>query len=157
MRRFSDEEVFVLGSSYPRHKLKARFLKLVPYVCAECGIGGEWNGRRLVLQLDHKNGIHNDNRRENLQLICPNCHSQTPSYAGRNSAGMRSAETIKPNLRREKAERDARLWEQVKMRQDVHFGTWGWQSRASKYLEISPQKVVKWITRVDPQFIGSLV
>ena len=50
--------------------------------CEECGIN-EWNGKMLVLELDHKNGNHNDNHLENLQILCPNCHSQTPTFRGR--------------------------------------------------------------------------
>ena len=42
------------------------------------------NGKPLVLQLDHINGISNDNRIENLRFLCPNCHAQTESFAGRN-------------------------------------------------------------------------
>ena len=51
-------------------------------VCVECGIGPEWNGKKLTLQLEHINGIYNDNRLENLIILCPNCHSQTETYAG---------------------------------------------------------------------------
>ena len=51
--------------------------------CTVCGIGPEWNGIRLSLQVDHVNGIHTDNRLTNLRLICPNCHSQTETFAGR--------------------------------------------------------------------------
>lgn len=156
MRRFTDEEVFKLGSNYPRHLLKNRFLKMVPYCCAICGQDGTWNGKKLVLQLDHKNGIHNDNRFENLQLICPNCHSQTETYAGRNSTGMRTAK-VKPNLRLEKAIADREKWKRVKEIAEIRFGEWGWQVRISKYLNITPQKVMKWIQRVDPEFYGSLV
>ncbi len=47
--------------------------------CEDCGIN-EWNGKALVLELDHKNGDHDDNRLENLQILCPNCHSQTPTF-----------------------------------------------------------------------------
>lgn len=49
--------------------------------CSECKIGEWWNGKRLVLQLDHKNGINNDHHFDNLRLLCPNCHSQTHTYS----------------------------------------------------------------------------
>lgn len=55
-----------------------------PYRCEVCGLEGEWNGKPLVLQLHHKNGINNDNRLENVQIICPNCHSQTETFRGKN-------------------------------------------------------------------------
>jgi len=55
-----------------------------PHLCEKCGLGPEWNGERLVLQLDHKNGDRFDDREENLRFLCPNCHSQTPTFAGRN-------------------------------------------------------------------------
>ena len=85
-QRFSNEQVFVENSTYPRHRLKERIIreKLIEHRCAECGIGSEWNGKKLVLQLEHKNGKNNDNRLENLAFLCPNCHSQTHTYAARN-------------------------------------------------------------------------
>lgn len=52
--------------------------------CVECGIGPWWNYKKLELQLDHINGNNRDNRIENLRLLCPNCHSQTSTYAGKN-------------------------------------------------------------------------
>ena len=47
--------------------------------CFECGLQ-EWNKKQIVLELHHNNGNRRDNRRENLKLLCPNCHSQTPTF-----------------------------------------------------------------------------
>lgn len=80
-------EVLVENSSYLNtSSLKQRILKagLLEYKCALCGNEGRWQGKNLVLQLDHINGIHNDHRLDNLRFLCPNCHSQTDTYAGKN-------------------------------------------------------------------------
>jgi HNH endonuclease len=53
-------------------------------LCAICGLPSDWNGLPLVLVLDHIDGDPNNNRRENLRLICPNCDSQLPTYKSRN-------------------------------------------------------------------------
>lgn len=47
--------------------------------CEICGLS-EWNGRKIVLQLHHLDGNHNNNELDNLQILCPNCHSQTDNY-----------------------------------------------------------------------------
>ena len=52
------------------------------YRCSCCGISNH-NGRPLVMELDHINGVTNDSRIENLRILCPNCHSQTDGYKNR--------------------------------------------------------------------------
>ncbi|MFC7816500.1 HNH endonuclease [Streptomyces sp. NPDC057367] len=52
----------------------------VPEECAECGIGPEWLGKPMTLEIDHVNGDRSDNRRENLRLLCPNCHATTSTW-----------------------------------------------------------------------------
>ncbi|HET9893731.1 MAG TPA: HNH endonuclease [Streptosporangiaceae bacterium] len=80
-----DAQVFCANSRFLNGgAIKARLKRMgVPQVCATCGQGEVWNGLPLVLHLDHINGTHNDNRLANLRLLCPNCHSQTETYAGR--------------------------------------------------------------------------
>jgi len=51
--------------------------------CECCGIS-EWQGAKLTLQIDHINGNRRDNRIENLRVLCPNCHSQTPTFNSKN-------------------------------------------------------------------------
>lgn len=71
---------------------------LIPYKCAICGTT-EWNGKTLSLELDHINGINNDNRLENLRFLCPNCHSQTTTYGSRNQQRNESKYEISEELR----------------------------------------------------------
>jgi 5-methylcytosine-specific restriction endonuclease McrA len=65
---------------------------LLPKQCSECGISAKWNGIPLTLHVDHINGVNTDNRLENLRYLCPNCHTQTDTYAGRNKKMLSAME-----------------------------------------------------------------
>lgn len=90
------EDILVENSDYSRSHLKSRLIKegLLKNECNECGLLPNWNGKSLVMILDHINGINNDNRIENLRLLCPNCNSQQDTFAGRNQK-----EKIKPKCK----------------------------------------------------------
>jgi transposase-like protein len=79
------ETYLIADLSHHRGNLKRRLVRegLKNYRCERCRIS-EWLGAPLSLALHHINGDGRDNRLENLQLLCPNCHSQTENFAGRN-------------------------------------------------------------------------
>lgn len=84
--RTPKEKIFIRDSLVSRIVAKRRIISdniIDSSVCAECKMGKEWNGKPLVLILDHINGISNDHRIENLRFLCPNCNSQTATFAGR--------------------------------------------------------------------------
>lgn len=80
------DSVLVPGGYTNRHRLKLRLVRAgrLRNVCALCSLNPEWRGQPLTLVLDHINGVNDDYRAENLRLLCPNCHSQTPTFSGRN-------------------------------------------------------------------------
>jgi hypothetical protein len=80
------EKILVENSTYSGNReLKIRLISegLKEYKCNICTLQNMWNNKPLSLQLDHINGINNDNRIENLRFLCPNCHSQTDTFSGR--------------------------------------------------------------------------
>lgn len=64
------------------------------YSCQECGIY-EWNNSPITLEIEHINGNSEDNSPDNLTLLCPNCHSQTPTYRAKNKGNGRHKRRIR--------------------------------------------------------------
>ena len=79
----SPENIFVENSTANQSVLRRWYErgKYTEYKCAICGLPAEWNGKPLVLTLDHINGNHRDDRLENLRWVCPNCDRQLPTYS----------------------------------------------------------------------------
>jgi HNH endonuclease len=90
-------EILIKESTYSRGKLKHRLFeeKLKERRCEMCGQGECWNGAQMSLILDHINGVPDDNRIENLRVVCPNCAATLDTHCGRKNRrepAMRSCE-----------------------------------------------------------------
>ena len=75
------EDILVVRRDRREHTYQLRRALIesgVPYRCNECDSLPEWNGKPLRLEIEHKNGDAFDNRKKNLEFLCPNCHSQRP-------------------------------------------------------------------------------
>ena len=81
------KEVMIENSTYNRKSLKRRLLKegILKNECDICGQEPIHNNKKLVMVLDHINGVSDDHRLENLRILCPNCNSQQDTFAGRNN------------------------------------------------------------------------
>lgn len=101
IKKVTADDLFKPNCRHPRTVLRRYIINhhLLPYKCAICGCS-KWNGKTLSLELDHINGINNDNRLENLRFLCPNCHSQTVTYGSRNQQLNESRYDISEDLRK---------------------------------------------------------
>lgn len=85
-RRHVSAYLSLTGPGISSHKLKLLLIRdgLKEARCELCA-GDRWMGQPIPLELDHINGDHHDNRLENLRIVCPNCHAQTATHAGKNN------------------------------------------------------------------------
>lgn len=79
------DQILVKDSTFSRTVLKKRLLEIgmLKNECSKCNLKGSWNGEPIVMVLDHINGVNNDHRIKNLRMLCPNCNSQTDTFAGK--------------------------------------------------------------------------
>lgn len=95
INKWKNEDIFIENSPVATEIIKNRILKekIFPYVCRKCKNTGSWCGEPITLQLEHKNGNNRDHRLENLEFLCPNCHSQTSTYGRKNINNTKYSET----------------------------------------------------------------
>ena len=97
------ELIDILNGKYPQYssaKLSKRLVKegIKKYECEICGIF-EWNNKPITLELNHKDGCNGNHSLDNLELICPNCHSQTDTYRSKNLIYKKKLNSsIQPNI-----------------------------------------------------------
>lgn len=153
------EDMFCENSKINRSAAKKRIIKdsLIEYKCAICGNKGEWNGKKLVLQLDHINGIYNDHRLENLRFLCPNCHSQTETFCGSNRPKpMPTEKKILRQKRKEEYEKKLNDLEQERWKQieesNIDFSKFGWVKELSEIWGVASNKAGKYVRKHFPKF-----
>jgi hypothetical protein len=83
-------KILIENSHFNRSHLKERLYKegLKKRICELCGQDENWKGKKISLILDHINGINNDNRLKNLQIVCPNCAATLETHCGKNLRGI---------------------------------------------------------------------
>lgn len=90
---------------YQSYRLKNRLIEdgYKERRCECCGLT-EWNGQPIPLELHHKDGNHDNNKLENLEILCPNCHALTDNYTGKNIKIGKANADYKDNNRKPKRE-----------------------------------------------------
>ena len=161
------EEIFCENSRVGHSGKLLKYLKKFGVkntnVCERCG-RSEWEGEPIPLQVHHLNGEHTDNRIENLQILCPNCHALTDNYCGKNTKSRKPIEEIlkeneekqerrieKENLR--KAKVSERL-ETIK-NSGIDFQKWGWVKKAGELVGMTQLHVREFLLKNDPDFYAT--
>lgn len=84
-RILTNDDIFIKDSDVSRGVVKRRLIEEGRgRECEICYINDQWMGEKLVMVLDHKNGINNDNRKDNLRFVCPNCNSTLDTHCRKN-------------------------------------------------------------------------
>ncbi len=157
-RLWTLEDACVVGSLCGRGIVKRLVIKhrAIPYEC-RCGITGEWRGAPITLHIEHKNGVRDDHRLENLEFLCPNCHSQTTTYAGRNKPPSNKIKKSIGTKRQGELERKDATSTRIKdlastIPNDMFVG-WGAKKRVADFMNIPPGVLMRYFREYAPEFL----
>lgn len=148
-----------LSGSNPKNissGIRRYLLEQVDNKCSQCS-WGEVNQttKKIPLEVDHIDGDHTNNDQSNLRVLCPNCHSLTSTYKGANNKPGRPW--------REKYRKDVQFIKSLKEKDrideqkanvinaNIDFTQFGWCTKVSKVLGITPQKARPWMERNLPE------
>lgn len=155
-RNWSDEEIFCEDSKASQPTLRRAYKNktIDSYKCAVCGLEPFWNGKPLVLTLDHKNGKNRDNRYENLRWICPNCDRQSDTYGMKNKKNLQknvilfssSNAEIEPKIDSKKS-----IKIEAPNRQELKDKLWSFKNytQVANHYNVSPTQIRRWCRQYD--------
>lgn len=150
------KELLVINSTVSRGTLKKRLFKegLKINKCEICNQGEEWNGNKMSLILDHINGINNDNRLENLRIICPNCNACTLTFCrGSNNSKKRKHHVDRIVNKMNKNKQKIEEYKNKIMCLNIDYSKKTWGAQISKHLNISPARCLSIVKLYLPHLI----
>ena len=155
-RTLSHDDIFKCGSAVSQSVVRRRVIRdnLVQYVCTGCGCGDTWNGKHITLQLDHIDGDSTNHTLTNLRFLCPNCHSQTDTFCGKNTEYKKQTTNkadYTAQLHQAAIQRNQPLVNAV-LQSGIDFTKYGWSKQVALLLGKTPQKVKDWMMRYMKEF-----
>jgi len=149
--RLTLDKILIENSDYNRTCLKERLYKegLKKPICEMegCGQGDVWLGKKISLILDHINGVWNDNRLENLRIVCPMCNATLPTHAGKNIKNK------KPKVLKVRPKERLELRKVIRpSKEELHKLLWESPTvQIAKLYGVSDKAVEKWVKSYDLQ------
>jgi uncharacterized protein with GYD domain len=139
-------EILIENSTYCRTSLKKRLYDdgFKQRICEMpgCGQGEVWLGNKISLILDHINGVYNDNRLENLRIVCPNCNAALPTHCGKHNAKTKPRKDPSIRIKSNLSKRIVQRPPYSQLKQEVL--EIGYSATGRKY-GVSDNSIRKWI------------
>lgn len=149
-----------------KRKKRERLFKEANYACIQCGYNKRRSSGCLILEIDHIDGNHLNNARENLRVLCPNCHALTPNFRNHDRSskiktstrfrkGNKGYDELRQKIKKQE-ENYVDMFKQVVyetyLLKEIDYSKFGWVQRLSEKLNDIPQLIGRRMRRLLPEF-----